>query len=322
MQNYNFIQKVLHDLLLSNNFLKKSLFEIEKIFFLNKNTNQIKTQKHVFITGLPRSGTTAILNFLYSTNYFSSLTYKNMPFVMALNLFSKFQKKTSIKKKERLHKDGIYFDLNSPEAFDEIFFSSFKDNELKYELIYFINLILLNKITKRYLSKNNLNYKRIDLILSILPNSIFLIPFREPLQHSFSLFKQHEHFTSIQTKNNFIKRYMNYLGHNEFGNNHKSWNTPKLYNNYLDLNYWLEQWLMFYSDIYHKYKNYKNCYFVRYESLQNSDYLDNLTNILELKKITNHQFKLSKKEIANNVDKNLHSSALNLYRQINYNLYY
>ena len=101
----------------------------------------------------------------------------------------KFQKKTSIKKKERLHKDGIYFDLNSPEAFDEIFFSSFKDNELKYELIYFINLILLNKITKRYLSKNNLNYKRIDLILSILPNSIFLIPFREPLQHSFSLFK-------------------------------------------------------------------------------------------------------------------------------------
>lgn len=320
MQNYNFIQKILHDLLLGNNFLKKSLFEIEKIFFLNKNSNQIKNQKHVFITGLPRSGTTAILNFLYSTNCFSSLTYKNMPFIMASNLFSKFQKKTDIKKKERLHKDGIYFDLNSPEAFDEVFFSSFKDNELKNELIYFINLILFNKDSKRYLSKNNLNYKRIDLIQSLLPNSTFLIPFREPLQHSYSLFKQHQHFNKIQAKNSFIKRYMNYLGHNEFGENHKSWNIPKLFNNYLDLNYWLEQWLMFYSDIYYKYKNYKNCYFIRYESLQNPDYQSNLLKILELQKTTEHQFKLRKKEIVDNFDKNMHLSALNLYNEINFNL--
>ena len=33
MKNYNFLEKLLHDLLLSNKLIKKSLFEIEKIFF-------------------------------------------------------------------------------------------------------------------------------------------------------------------------------------------------------------------------------------------------------------------------------------------------
>ena len=36
MQNYNFIQKFLHDLLFSQKFINKSLFEIEKLFFLKK----------------------------------------------------------------------------------------------------------------------------------------------------------------------------------------------------------------------------------------------------------------------------------------------
>ena len=31
--NYNFIQKILHDISLSNKLIKRSLFELEKIFF-------------------------------------------------------------------------------------------------------------------------------------------------------------------------------------------------------------------------------------------------------------------------------------------------
>ena len=64
MQNYNLIQKVLHDLLLSNKFINKSLYEIEKIIFL-KNID-IKNESHIFISSLPRSGTTSLLNFIYS----------------------------------------------------------------------------------------------------------------------------------------------------------------------------------------------------------------------------------------------------------------
>ena len=95
------------------------------------------------------------------------------------------------------------------------------------------------------MSKNNLNYKRINLINSIFPNSIFLIPIREPLQHANSLIKQHIHFSKLKKNDNFIKLYMNYLGHNEFGLCHKPWNDSINFHNFNKIDYWLEQWFCF-----------------------------------------------------------------------------
>ena len=67
-----------------------------------------------------------------------------MPFVMAPNLFGKFNNsKTKFSPQERFHNDGIIHNIDSPEAFDEIFFSSFKEDEIKSELKKFINLVLL-----------------------------------------------------------------------------------------------------------------------------------------------------------------------------------
>ena len=66
MQNYSGIQKFLHDLVLSKKFINKSLFELEKIIYLKN--EDLKNQSHVFITGLPRSGTTSLLNFLFSSD--------------------------------------------------------------------------------------------------------------------------------------------------------------------------------------------------------------------------------------------------------------
>ena len=61
MQNYSRIQKILHDIVLYKKFINKSLFEIEKIIHLKK--KDITNESHIFITGLPRSGTTSLLNF-------------------------------------------------------------------------------------------------------------------------------------------------------------------------------------------------------------------------------------------------------------------
>ena len=130
-KNYNFFQRILHDITLGNKFVKKSLYEIEKIIYLKK--IEIQNQKHIFITGLPRSGTTILLSFLYSSNNFCSLKYSNMPFIMAPNISRLFQKK-NFTRQERYHRDGIMFDLNSPEAFDEVFFSSFDTSGIKNEL--------------------------------------------------------------------------------------------------------------------------------------------------------------------------------------------
>ena len=283
MQKYSGIQKFLHDFVLSKKFINKSLFELEKIiYFKNKD---VKNQSHIFITSLPRSGTTSLLNFLFSSNKYASLTYKNMPFILSPH-FSKLFNKRNIPKKERLHADGITFDINSPEALDEIFFNN--DEEfIKNELVNYIQLILLSENKDKYLSKNNLNFKRIDLINSILPNSVFLIPIREPLQHAYSLLNQHLHFSQLQQENDFIRRYMNYLGHNEFGLDHKPWNNPISYYDFNTIDYWLEQWFLFYEYIYDKYQSYENCHFVIYEKLNNSNYVEMLVKKLNLEKHKN-----------------------------------
>ncbi len=313
MKNYSFIQKFLHDLVLSRKFINRSLYELEKIFYLKN--KHINNQAHIFITGLPRSGTTSLLNFLYSSNQYASLTYRSMPFILSPN-FSKIFNKKNISKKERIHGDGLTYDIDSPEAFDEVFFSS-NEEFIKYELENYLQLILLSSNKEKYLSKNNLNYKRINLINSILPNSIFLIPIREPLQHANSLLKQHIHFSQLQKNDNFIKRYMNYLGHNEFGLGHKPWNDSINFHNFNKIDYWLEQWFLFYRNIFDKYISYKNCHFVIYEKLIDKDYVSSLLkkiNFTEKQNLNLNYFKNSnKKNIDVNFSKSIFKNANDTY---------
>ncbi len=316
MQNYNKVQIFLHDFVLKKKIINKSLFELEKIIYL-KNI-EIKCQSHIFITGLPRSGTTSILNFIYSSDEFASLTYRNMPFVLSPN-FSKIFNYKNILKKERMHKDGITYDLNSPEALDEVFLNN-DDEFIKNELVNYYQLICLSENKMKYLSKNNLNFSRIDLISKLFPKSIFLIPIREPLQHSYSLFKQHKNFTELHKKDDFIRRYMSYLGHNEFGLNHKPWNNPVNCDDPNVFDYWLEQWCLFYQNILNKYQSYKSCHFVIYEELTNINYIKNLLKKINLDKINNMNLKYFKNnniKISIDYSKSIYQIADNIYKNIN-----
>ena len=314
MQNYSSIQKFLHDFVLSKKIINKSLFELEKIIYLKN--KDINNKSHVFITGLPRSGTTSLLNFLFSSHEYASLTYNNMPFILSPH-FSKLFHKKNITKKERLHKDGIDFDNNSPEALDEIFFDN-NEEFVKHEIVNYIQLILLSNNKTKYLSKNNLNYKRVDLIQSIFPNSIFLIPIREPLQHANSLLNQHLHFSQLQSEDHFIIRYMNYLGHHEFGLNHKPWNNPIHFSDSNNINYWIEQWCLFYELIYKKFQYYKNCHFVIYEELHNPSYVEKILNKINLEKNKNIDLQFfnnsNKKDINIEYDKNIFNKSQLLYK--------
>ena len=98
MQSYSNIQKLLHDFVLGKKIINKTLFELEKIIYLKN--KDAKNQSHVFITGLPRSGTTILLNFLFLSNEYASLTYNNMPFILSPNFSKLFHKKNIIKKKD------------------------------------------------------------------------------------------------------------------------------------------------------------------------------------------------------------------------------
>ena len=78
-----------------------------------------------------------------------------MPFILSPN-FSKLINSSNVLKKERIHNDGITYDLNSPEALDEVFFNT-DDEFIKNELINYFQLICLSENKMKYLSKNNWN---------------------------------------------------------------------------------------------------------------------------------------------------------------------
>ena len=90
MQNYNNIQKLYHNFFFKFPSLNKAFYEIEKILYLKK-TNPKKNNKHVFISGLPRAGTTILLNIIYESNLFASLKYYDVPSVLSPN-YNKFFK--------------------------------------------------------------------------------------------------------------------------------------------------------------------------------------------------------------------------------------
>ena len=119
---FSLIEKLFFKLVFKFSFLNRVFFDIEKVFIKKK---QI-INNNIFILGLPRSGTTILLNAFFSSDFFASTTYRNMPFILSPNIwhfFTKFIK--SSKKYERLHNDEIEINLDSPEALEEVFWKIF-----------------------------------------------------------------------------------------------------------------------------------------------------------------------------------------------------
>ena len=96
--------------------------------------------------------------------------------------------------------------------------------------------ILYNSIQHWLMSKNNNNLLRLESIIKSFPNCLFLIPFRDPIQQANSLLLTHQNFSELHKKNNFIKKYMRYLVHYEFGANHMPQEFSQNINKSLDAN--------------------------------------------------------------------------------------
>ena len=315
MKNYSFIQKYLHHFVLKKTSIKKSLFYLETfIFNLEKD---IENEEHLFITGMPRAGTTTLLNFFFETDQFASLTYNDMPFVLSPNLFGILPKK-KIESKERSHKDGIVFDNYSPECFDEVFFLTFNKEEILQNISKYISLVLKKYSKNRYLSKNNNNYMRIDILTKKFPNSKILIMYRDPLKHAQSLLKSHKNFCNIQKNDKFIEDYMSYLGHFEFGLNYKPRNKPIKFNNHFSIDHWLEQWCLFYENLISREIN-RNVIFVSYDDLcKDKDILQKLCKINKLDKEYNfNYFNFKTEEKKEIYSKEIYKDCYNTFDKLN-----
>jgi hypothetical protein len=323
MNNYSWLQQKLHQFALSSKFMREVMFDIESSTI---SINQAD-DNHVFIIGLARSGTTILLNALYKSDEFSSLLYKDMPFILAPNIWSKLSlNKKDIDLVERAHGDGIKVSSNSPEAFEEVFWMTFDedDTDTKEKFKNYVQLINHKLHKKRYLSKNNQNIRRLELISKIFPHSKILIPFRNPIQHAYSLLTQHKRFIEDSNTDNFISNYMKWIGHTEFGPNYIPIHDTNLcFEDDLSINHWLEQWYLTYKYCFDNLKNNKNIYFICYEKLCNTiKYWEEILLILDIKDKYDFEFKESNKVISLEIDVDISHKSLSLYKELSQNVFH
>ena len=116
---YSELSKLLHRMILNNYEISKKLFKREVKKYAK---DRVAKNQFLIVTGLARAGTTSLMTDLFNTQYFCSLDYANMPFLIAPNSWKKWHKPKSSKLKERSHKDGLMIGLNSVEALEEHFF--------------------------------------------------------------------------------------------------------------------------------------------------------------------------------------------------------
>jgi len=289
MPDYSFSERFLHKIVLGSNIVGQLSFDIEKFAGPTRLSESI-FEHPVFISGLARAGTTIIMRAFNDTGQFRSLTYRDMPFVLMPGTWKKMSHffHRHMDEKERNHGDGIYVNYDSPEAFEEIFWMTFcakeyvKNNQLSphsvsKETIDQFKLFVHHVISsgefpnqQRYLSKNNNNILRLGSIREAFLCATIIVPFRSPLQHSFSLYQQHLRFCKQHSTNPFSSDYMRWLGHFEFGKNHKPFNfngddlsLSKFKSN--DINYWVAMWIDTYRYLLKSAP--EDAYFVSFESL-------------------------------------------------------
>lgn len=160
MNNYSWLQQKLHQIAISSQFMREVTFDVESSVISKKQS----TDNHVFVAGLVRSGTTILLNALYKSDEFSSLSYQDMPFVLAPNLWSKLSSsKKHMDFMERAHCDGIKVSSESPEAFEEVFWMTFNesDQDTKEKFKSYVQLINQKYHKERYLSKKQSKHQKI-----------------------------------------------------------------------------------------------------------------------------------------------------------------
>lgn len=274
--DYSMLDRWLHWLALEPVAVRRLSFEIESESALSEKSRSQTGDRAVYVCGLARSGTTMLLQFLDQSQSFISLTYRDMPFVLAPNLWRKINRffPREARLKERAHGDDMLVGYDSPESFEEVFWRTFGNSARASAKSYGSNdvgdealqkfadyrSLVANPKTdshpdtakrKRYLSKNNNNLLRLRN-LAADPTATILLVYRNPVDTARSLYRLHQSFCTTYN-DEFTQRYMGWLGHHEFGPNHLPlsfalpYMNPELKPDQPD--YWLGYWNAVYSHV-------------------------------------------------------------------------
>jgi len=289
---YSSLDRLLHRVAFRTSIAQVSLADFEDRMFA-KQLAGCNPKRPVFITALPRAGTTLLLTCIARLPDFASHTYRDMPFVLTPCLWNRFSArfKQTTELRERSHGDGMMIGPDSPEALEEVLWKTFWRKHYRRDRIvpwkterqaefheffehHMRKIILLRKgddaSQTRYVSKNNLNIARIAWLRQRFPDSTTIVPFRDPLQHAASLLRQHQNFLKIHKQDRFASEYMRAIGHFDFGANLR----PVDFDNWIDqrttespeeIGFWLEYWVACYRHLLSA--DTASCHFIHYDEL-------------------------------------------------------
>ncbi|MEM9843181.1 MAG: sulfotransferase [Pseudomonadota bacterium] len=299
---YTRLEKLLHQIAFATPGMPRIFGQLDRDIFAPKELPE-PAGAPVFVTGLPRAGTTLLLELLMGSGAFSSFTYRHMPFVLAPCMWAKF---TGSHRKEgaaveRSHGDGMEITFDSPEAFEEVMWLAFHKKDyvqadhlslmdktaLDPELAEFFQglarrlMVTGGEGPKRYLSKNNANIARLDKVSEVFPDAEVLICLRDPVSHANSLQRQHTRFLGIHDEDPFAAKYMRWIGHFDFGAEFR----PIRFGETLDVeapDFWLRYWIDAYAYLLDKLGEGRHIFC--YEALQDNPegVLGNVADRLDL----------------------------------------
>jgi hypothetical protein len=254
--HYSWLDRLIHRFAFVTWPAQLALADFENRLFRHELAS-LDVRKPVFITGLPRAGTTLLLEVCTNLGEFATHTYRHMPFVLLPMLWRRVSAPfwRRAKPMERAHGDGMQVSVDSPESFEEVVWRPFWRDHYKQTRIvpwgreenssfsgffrdHIRKIIALEQHGRdepwRYISKNNLNIARLTVVRLLFPDAIIVVPFRDPVQHAVSMLRQHQNFLALHGKDAFPRKYMADIGHYDFGANLKP----------IDFDHWLpEGWL-------------------------------------------------------------------------------
>lgn len=278
---YSRIDRMVHNLAMSQFEMQKSLSRIEDRGF-EKAHADITAVDPVFITSLPRAGTTLLLELITSVPDFVSHTYRDMPFLLCPLTWHRVNRqfRKQAETRERAHGDGMLVNYDSVEAFEEILWRAFwpeyyeptrirpwapDDEDEDKEFADFMRQHMRKIIglgrgrteslaPRRYVSKNNANIARLGWLERHFSDATILIPYREPVGHIASLAHQHANFLKAHSQNSFVLRYMETIGHLEFGKALRPFDFDGWLASASDLDpttpdFWAEYWIVAYTAV-------------------------------------------------------------------------
>jgi hypothetical protein len=266
---YGLLDRALHRLAFASGSAQRALAELEDRLYRDLLAG-IELRDPVLIAGLPRAGTTLLLELCSALPQFASHTYRDMPFLLCPLLWGRFSSRFQQRspRRERAHGDGMQVSADSPEALEEVLWKLFwpqhyradriepwqtaEDPEFRDFLHRHLKKIVALRCGERaaegrYVSKNNANLARLAVLPELLPGARIVVPFREPLQHAASLLRQHRRFAELHAADRFARDYMEAVGHCEFGAalrpiDFAGWLAARASKSDQELGFWLEYW--------------------------------------------------------------------------------